>query len=256
MLLPTFAQAFEPSLLDMFEKRATHPQEAEFQPYVKDDRQDYVKPHANSDLNNDPDSDFFEFLTYLTIAGGAASLAKTNATVHEQMKATGTDFALRQLGDPLIPLVRIDYFEQRVDSSISAKDYRYELGYGPFAIQMNKTKFTETLAKTQLNLTRMFGLYRMSFGSNVEIGMGFGKLVIEGKENNTQFLSTFPILLHLDNKLGVEFRPAFTSGINDYDLALLYDYNYVSLKVGYRWLLTQDVFTSLSGPYTGLVLHF
>jgi hypothetical protein len=58
------------------------------------------------------------------------------------------------------------------------------------------------------------------------------------------------LLVHPHPNFGVEFRPAWSDRVSDYDLGVLITWRYASLKTGYRWVLTPH--ESLNGPYVGL----
>ncbi len=196
-------------------------------------------------------ADLLESLFAMIAAGGASSLAQVSpATADEQQQTQHP----RELGEPLIPFIRLDYSGRNSEQVMAAADYRYEFGYGPIAIHINKTRFVEATTQSEMDLTRIFALYRMFFASNVELGIGVGKL--QGPGNHTQLLTSFPLLIHFDNHLGIEFRPAFSRDSEDYDLALLYDFSYLSLKAGYRRIATNNDSTSFNRPYAGLALHF
>lgn len=161
---------------------------------------------------------------------------------------------LRKLHEPQVPFFRVDASLQYIKSTVSAKDYRFLFGYGPAAFQLNQTRFTESNPTDSLTLTRLFGVYRMSFSTEYEIGIGLGKLIIEGNKKTEQFYFTVPFKFHINKIMGFEYRPAWSSTINDYDLSVFSHHKYGSVKVGYRWLSTNS--QSLSGPYIGFAAFY
>jgi hypothetical protein len=141
-----------------------------------------------------------------------------------------------------------------VESDINAVDTRFEAGYGPFAASVDRIVFDEDDSGKELTLTRWHGLFRMSFDAGLEVDMGFGALAIDGKNQSDRFSFTLPIRYHPAGGCGIEFRPAWSDQVSEYDLALLAGFKYVSLKAGYRWLRTPG--EALDGPYAGLSISF
>jgi hypothetical protein len=161
---------------------------------------------------------------------------------------------VRDFGEPQIPFVRLDFSFQDVESDVYAYDYRVEGGYGPLGLQFDQTHYRETIPGDELNLIRLYGLYRMSFGSNVEMDLGFGALTIDGDDYDSRFSFTTPILIYPSDHVGIELRPAWAANVSDYDVGLLATWRYSSIKVGYRWVKSPD--ESLNGPYVGLSVHY
>lgn len=181
---------------------------------------------------------------------GAATKASWNRVANsERSRAMG--LTPRRAGEPLLPFLRIDAAFRPVDSDIHAWDFRSEAGYGPIAIQYNEIRYHEHSASDNMRITQCYGLYRLTAGSSCEIDLGVGQMTLHGNTRTTQGSVTIPILYHPRNeRLGIEFRPAWADTISDYDLALLYSWQYSSLKAGYRWVNSPNY--SLSGPYLGV----
>ncbi|NOY68419.1 MAG: hypothetical protein GXP53_02850 [Deltaproteobacteria bacterium] len=169
-----------------------------------------------------------------------------------------SDATPRKAGEPLIPFFRADISRQNLESDVNALDFRAEVGYGPFALHYNQTRFHENEPKDKLDLIRIYGVYRMSFSTLVELDLGLGTLIINGKNENSGFSFTLPFIIRPVKYVGVEFRPAWSSvngtDVNDYDIAIMLGEKYASLKLGYRWL--HSVEESLNGPYAGVSLYF
>ena len=182
--------------------------------------------------------------------GGAASWARVDA----DSSAYDMDVVPREAGEPLIPFVRFDVSYHDVESDVDAYDYRVEGGYGPFAIQFNQTHYSEESPDDELDLFRFYGMYRMSFGTRVEVDLGLGALTIDGNDNDTRFSLTLPVRIYPCDWFGVEIRPAWADGVTDVDVGLLLTKPYASLKAGYRWVSSPS--ETLNGPYAGLAVHF
>gem|GEM_PF-6089676 len=201
--------------------------------------------------------------------GGATSLAQVNLAMNTEFNSAPieqeegeplahnepeTPMPLRNTGNALLPFVRLDGTYQGVSSDVKALDYRMELGYGPAAIHFDQTRFKESNPDDTLKLTQIYALYRMSFGTMVEFDIGLGGASLAGTDTHRSFSWTLPLLLQPMDNVGIEFRPAWTDRVSDYDIAVLLHYHYTSLKVGYRWLVSEG--DALSGPYAGLSVHF
>ena len=186
------------------------------------------------------------------VYGGNTSWVRVGADLGE---AADFDVKSRELGDVLIPFLRADATYQALRSDVAAFDVAADAGYGPFAVRFDQTRYWEDDPRDTLDLTRVYGLYRMSFGPAVEIDLGLGALTISGDEgSNDRFSFTTPILVHPNRYVGVEFRPAWAANVEDYDLALMAGPGFVSVKAGYRWVRSPH--ESLDGPYVGISVHF
>ena len=217
---------------------------------------------AGGSTHHSRHSDFFEnWLSYsladafaeisliAILYGGASSWERVSEPDSLDLGTTA-----REIGDPLIPLARIDIAYQDLESDIEALDLRCELGYGPFGAHFDYTQCRGDPASDELELMRAMGLWRMSLGSHLELDLGMGVLEVKGDQRRSEFLISLPILYHPFEHWGVEFRPAWTDRVDDYDIALLVNQNFVSLKLGYRWVESSS--ESLHGPYAGISLRF
>jgi hypothetical protein len=190
-------------------------------------------------------SDCFEIAL---LYGGACSWERA-----AHAEPSDSEIVPRELGEPLIPFARVDLAYQNVASDVDAADVRAEGGFGPVGIQGRFTRYWEQTPETILDLGAVFGAYRMSFGAHVEADLGLGVLTMNGEDTTARFSVALPVLVHPGKHWGVEFRPAWASGVSDYDFALLLSCPYTSVKLGYRWLASQH--ESLDGPYVGVSLR-
>lgn len=192
--------------------------------------------------------------------GGLSSIGRVapfDIIEHDSSDEEGEPFFLnsipRNFGDPLIPFARIDTRFQYISSEVNAIDLRLEIGAGPLAFNYHQTQYNEEHPIDRLDVTRIYGSYRMSFSQFLTIDLGLGELRLEGNERRSYFYTTTPILLHV-HKFGLEFRPSWTSNVEEYDIAVLGNLPFFSAKLGYRWLLSNN--DMLSGPYIGVSAHF
>ena len=224
-----------------------------FEADVVADRNDGKASSLDSELFDEISSYGGHFLWRLCgitlAAGGAGSLYRVT-------EAEPIDVIVepRSLGEPLLPFARIDLAYQNLQSDIDALDLRVEGGYGPIGGHFNITRYREQSSSDYVNLVRVMGLYRMSFGSHVESDIGCGTVTLRGEESTTEFLFSLPVLIHPSAHWGMEFRPAWSSSLADYDLAGLLTVRHASLKLGYRWVASRH--ESLNGPYGGISVRW
>jgi hypothetical protein len=168
------------------------------------------------------------------------------------------DCDLRKPGEPLLPFIRLDASYQAVESDVEAFDYRIQVGYGPIAFELNQTRYAEEEPSNQLDLYRLYGLFRLSYGNKIEVDLGLGGVVLQGNEKNSGFSTTLPILVHPCDWLIVEFRPMWSnmhgSDIEEYELGLLFNWDFAAIKTGYRW--THSPNESLDGLFIGLSIRY
>ena len=163
----------------------------------------------------------------------------------------------RKKGEALLPFIRLDTGFQYVDSDIDALDFRLEVGAGPFGAQFRQTHYDERIPVDELDIKQWHLMTRMS-AKYLEVDLGLGSMIIEGNNTNSGFSFTLPILFHPKDFAGVEFRPAWAfindNTIQDYELTLSLGWQYISFRIGYRWMCSPHV--SLSGPLAGLSLRY
>jgi hypothetical protein len=227
--------------LDAFEKDAKPERERE---------RSRRREKRNSCIDDTLGEIIFQVIGSGMLYGGVASWAR----VASDDDCYDLDCIPREMGEPLIPFARFDFSYQDVESDVDANDYRFEGGLGPVGFQFNQTHYKEELSEDSLDLIRLHGLYRMSFGTMVEVDLGLGALTIDGNDRDTRFSLTLPVRIYPYDWLGVEVRPAWADGVTDWDVALLLSAPYASLKAGYRWVSSPS--ESLNGPYVGLAVHF
>jgi len=205
--------------------------------------------HCDSCLLEIVDQIFVELAGHGMFFGGACSWARVTGKAGPDM-----DYEPRRFGEPLLPFLRLDVAYQEVVSDVAALDVRAEAGFGPIGLHFNQTSYSEDAPADDLVLTRFFVLYRMSFGSHVQTDLGFGSLFLDGNEEHTKFAACVPVLVHPCEFVGVEFRPAWSERVTDYDLAVLLSLGPVSLKGGYRWVRSPNEW--LDGPYAGVSVRW
>jgi hypothetical protein len=190
---------------------------------------------------------FSEIIGATLAEGGAISLARVSGG------ADDGDVRLREIGEPELPFARMDVVYQSIESDVEAVDARVELGYGPIGVHGNLTRYREREPHDNLSILRVYGAYRMSFGSYAEMDLGIGALTMMGDPAPTKLLLSVPFLFHPSEYVGIEFRPAWADRVSDYDLAALLSVKCVSLKLGYRWVCSPQ--ESLNGPYVGVSIR-
>ena len=191
--------------------------------------------------------------------GGYGSLARVAEV--ERMTPDGELIYLpprRGIGDALLPFLALEGFSQPGHDGISATGGRLEAGFGPLAGEMRFTRYSEEGFPATLDLIQIHGLYRMSFGSAVEVDLGFGTASLDGEAHHAGFSMTYPVKVYPVRNLGVEFRPSWAwlggSTLGDHSLTVAGTAGFVSLRAGYRWTHAGSV--NLDGPMLGATVHF
>lgn len=217
--------------------------------FEKSARTSSAKPTRQTIRDDEDKASFFgeiagELLAYSLLYGGANSL--------ERMDSLSP--AARERGEALIPLARLDVGWQHVESDVEAIELMGELGWGPIGLRVGHSLYSEEEPDADLTVTTVTGNYRMSFGSNLEMDLGVGTLTLRGDEENTRSIFTTPVLWYPGRHFGFEYHPVWSTGIRRHDLSVLFRMDYVSLKLGYRWMVAPD--ESLNGPVVGASIRF
>lgn len=248
LMLLTAVQPACAGTLREFEKDATTPS-----PEPKETREKPPRNHHEHDHDQNDNDSLGSIIGQLLLMPIVLGLGYGG--IESYKRATGTSLTPREVGDPLIPLVRVDAGYQAVEHGIDALDLRGEAGYGPVAVQGRHTRYFEKGSSDTMSATQAHLLYRMSFGSKVECDLGLGAMVLDGVNTTSGFSFTFPVLVYPSPHYGVEFRPAWANlngnSVDDYDLALIVGSRSLKLKLGYRWFLSEH--QSLKGPQGGVV---
>ncbi len=188
---------------------------------------------------------FMEGIYQILYIGGASSLSR--------VRADGEVWP-REFGEPSISFVRLDAGYQYISRRIHAYDLRAEAGYALLALGYHGTWYREKSPDDTLDLNRIYGLLRLSYGPYVEVDLGLGSLKVDGNNRRSYFYVTTPVLVHASPRIGFEFRPAWASNVSDYDFGILLKSRYVALKFGYRKVSANS--QSLSGAYSGISLYY
>jgi len=268
VLAVTFPLTAMAGALDDFERDSTKKQSrttAPSQRSVSGSSDDDIADICLDTLMDDCLSDFclsgevFKALGELFGGIAAVGALSWDRAEYQGMEAPmGSGVLPRKSGEALVPLVRFDLSFQNVESDITAWDARFEAGYGPFAFQFRRTVYDEQDPAASLTIRQYHALYRMSFGSRLEIDIGAGTSVLDGLQENSGFSMTAPVLFHPSHSFGLEFRPVWSTinenDIQDFDLAVLAGWRYASLRAGYRWVRSPN--QSLDGPHIGISLRW
>jgi len=242
--------------LDDFEREATKEQQR--------NRDRGADERSGTGQGNDIENDCLsiclqpiaEGIVQAAAQGGANSMHRVNTLGIRPDRAGNVQ--LREHGDARTPFVRVDIAYQSVNSDITARDVRAELGYGSLAADFRNTDFQQSAPMDRLSVIRFHLFYRMTFDPAMEIDLGFGNLVLQGNDANSGISFTTPLLIHPNENFGVEFRPAWAwingNLIEDYDFAALIGRHYISLRLGYRWMRAHN--ETLNGPTLGVALRW
>lgn len=209
--------------------------------------------NSNNDNDNELANFVFELLYYIALYGGSNSFDRVDDSLDNNIESRTE---LREKGELLIPFFRVDMSYQKNNENISAYDYRLEAGYAAFAVNIQQTLYYEDSINDSLKLSRLYGAYRMSFGTHVEIDLGIGRFDVNGNEKNSYLYVTLPILIHPTPNLGFEFRPSAGGNYSEIDASIILKSEEhlkskdVAIKLGYKKISTSS--NSLQGPYVGI----
>jgi hypothetical protein len=227
-------------------------QAAKKEPYTNNSSKD------SSNVKQDNSNIFGDFLFDIVgdFVTGTGKHSYKRATFKEVTKYNDSkmDVFPREYGEALIPILRLDSSFSTIDKNINSYSLRTEVGFGPFGVGRYNTYFYDKSTKTNLNLKRTYGLYRMSIGDVIEIDFGIGQAAVEGEEENIYNYITLPILFHPTKEYGLEYRISSAQNIVEEDIALMKKFQYGSIKLGYRILEAGD--KKLDGFYLGFSLHY
>ena len=165
--------------------------------------------------------------------------------------------AVRHLGEPLTPYLRVERHWQEASGGISGTDWRVEGGWGPLGLQHHAFEFRQ--GSTRLDITQTHGLYRMMFSEYVGIDLGLGKATMKGEESHDAFSITTPLQVQFGRYAGAQLRPSWSYfGENNptriVDFTVRAGTRFVSAQAGLRWMKALD--TKLDGTFLGLSVHF
>jgi hypothetical protein len=195
-----------------------------------------------------------EYALVATVGGAIGSWYRVTGLVDEDLEA---HWGKRRKGEPTIPFVALNVSYQSVESDVDAYDVRAEGGFGPFGAQYRFTRFKESDPETELDLSWLHGMLRMSYTRYVEVGVGFGGILLDGagrRESGGSF--ALPVRIEPLAYVGLDYRPIWGwingNTVSDHDLTLRVGVPYVSIRGGYRW--TKAGASTLEGPIVGLLL--
>jgi hypothetical protein len=172
-----------------------------------------------------------------------------------QRLSPDTDATLRRNdGDLLIPFVRYDFAHQIISGNIFANNHRLEAGYGPFAVLYEDYIFHEQAPGNTLTINRQMLVYRMSANKTIEVDFGLGQTILYGSQRTPLDTVTIPVRIIVSEGVALELRPTWANTMDDYELALHWKYQFGSLKIGYRSLISSG--EALNGPFAGFSLYY
>lgn len=183
----------------------------------------------------EPISDFFHVVF--------APAAQTAMLLQEQ----------HEPGDAEIPVLRAELFTQHLSSGLYAVDVRSQLGYGAYVIAAQVSDYRERHPRDAL-LAARFGLGgRYAFGDQLQAQVVLGMMQFSGNNVTTRAWVALPLTYTLGN-YALEYRPGFTDGVSEHDIAARYQRRYWSAELGYRTL--SNARATLAGPYFGVGIHW
>ncbi|EAT11317.1 hypothetical protein HF888_14150 [Bermanella marisrubri] len=162
----------------------------------------------------------------------------------------------RQVGDPILPALKLStqFFDSTDD--IYAQLNRVELGYGSLGVSYSQNILNEQ--DDELSLENTLLHYRMSFGNNFSWDLAYGRGKMNGNQSHKGDVFAMPIRLRVNHYLHAEFYPIWSSynggSISERQFSLNYHYQYVGITLGYKkWSAGP---TTIDGFFSGLYVSF
>lgn len=263
LLFPAAAISVTDSSLQQFEEDVTRPRVVEnqnmdsHQSPVHKKTADYDSDDSHSELHEQIDSLLVEIMIGALTYPGLYSFERVATSGIDDQREENL-VTPRAVGEGVIPFARLDISYNQVSSSILALHSRAEVGYGPFGFEMRQASYSESAPDASLDVEQYHLLYRMSFGDHVELDLGLGEYTISGVAVNSGKSSTAHLLIHPNEKLGIEVRPSWATingnGIRDHEYAISYGERFWAVCMGYR--LLEGPTTNLNGPFIGVSLRY
>lgn len=169
------------------------------------------------------------------------------------------DHALvRDNGDPLVPKVRLDLAYQYLESDLAAAAYTIELGYAWGGAEFRQTRYMEQNPDDKLDFLQLHALFRPMVSEKLQCDVALGPVWLIGDETTLGWSFGLPFRYWFHENAGVEFRPMWSSfdgtSVSDYDLSLSFRYDYIALRLGYRWVSSPQ--ETLDGAYIGITFRY
>ena len=241
----------------------------DFERSAKDtnDHQHDTKPtrekYDNDDDTPDVMEDFVWEMLKITgtaiVAGGINSYEKALHTGEHpiDLPLTVEPLKPKRLGEKHIPFLRLDAAYGDMTNAITLTDFGVELGYGPISAAYQKSRFMESAPKDKLTWSSTFLNYRASILDHLQIDLGYGKFSLDGNDSTSEMGERFGIGWSQQNGMGFEYEIGTTHGdelkIRDQKVDLLYSFDFISLKAGYRHIKAGDEI--IEGPFAGFEIH-
>ena len=113
----------------------------------------------------------------------------------------------RQTGDPGIPFVALTTSYQNLESDVQAFDINVVGGFGPLGARYRFTRFQEKDPYTELDLSWVHGVLRMSYTRYLEVGFGLGAIFLKGASSRSGGSFTLPILVGPFQYFTFDYQP-------------------------------------------------
>jgi hypothetical protein len=241
------------------EKKSKEEQEtsklADFETEATDERPDSLQWEESGELSGWWGV-FGKIALYAVVGGGVGSWYRvTGSPVDDDLERYWGD---RQTGDTGLPFIALGFGYQNVKSDVQAYDTIVEGGYGPVAVRYRFTRFTEDDPDVELDLSWVHGVTRLSYTRYVEVGLGFGAIMLDGSSSESGSSFVLPIRIEPHKNIGLDYQSSWgwinDNTIGDHDLSLRVGVRYVSFRAGYRWTKTGN--STLEGPIFALTASY
>jgi hypothetical protein len=165
----------------------------------------------------------------------------------------------RRLGDPDLPVVRLDLAGGLYSPDIRGWAGRLELGWGPVALLADRIDLSEAdSSRASLSRISVGPMLRISPAQSFELDLGAGLGWLTGRSFHAG--AAFPCALAISPWpwLSARWAPSwsFFGGdvLSDQDLSLWWTHRWISAFAGWRWIGSGNA--STNGPQAGISLSY
>jgi len=162
----------------------------------------------------------------------------------------------REIGDPILPMLRISAHWLDSGNDVSAQLNRIEAGYGFFGISYSQNTLKED--GDQLKLSNTLIHYRMTFANDFSWDLAYGRGKMNGNQEHDGSVFAMPMRFRFNPDWHFEYYPVWSSykggSLAEHQFSFNYHYKYIGATLGYKTWSAGD--TSIDGLFTGLYLSF
>jgi hypothetical protein len=180
------------------------------------------------------------FVQAISDAGAASFKRASSYSDQHKVEQESSDSPIfaTAIGKRYVPFVRLDLQHGSAGDDVSFNDMSIETGYGAVALLYRNSLYKERDPADELSMDQLFLLYRMLVSERVKTDLGIGRYRVMGNDSTSDIALKFALGFNFTKKLGIEISSVSVHGANldiaDREFGILYDFDALSLKLGYR----------------------